>query len=59
MISYVTSVSYELMAEHIITKLLLYSIRDDNRKIPIDCSKCHVKHDMKILNMNSNDIDID
>ena len=30
-------VPYELSAEYIIAKLLAYSIRDDNRKNPIDC----------------------
>ena len=35
-------VPYELSAEYIIDKLLAYSIRDDNRKIPIDCGKCDV-----------------
>ena len=42
-------VPYELSAEYIIVKLLAYSIRDDNRKIPIDCGKCHVKHDVTVL----------
>ena len=42
-------VPYELSAEYIIDKLSAYSIRDDNRKIPIDCGKCHVKHDVTIL----------
>ena len=42
-------VPYELSAEYIINKLSAYSIRDDNRKIPIDCGKCHVKHDVTIL----------
>ena len=42
-------VPYELSAEYIIAKLLAYSIRDDNRKIPIDCGKCHVKHDVTVL----------
>ena len=32
-------VLYELSAEYIIATLSAYSIRDDNRKIPIDCSK--------------------
>ena len=41
-------VPYELSAEYII-KLSAYSIRDDNRKIPIDCGKCHVKHDVIFL----------
>ena len=44
-----TIVSYELLAEYIIVKLSAYSIRDDNRKIPIDCGKCHVKHDVTVL----------
>ena len=42
-------VPYEFSAEYIIDKLSAYSIRDDNRKIPIDCGKCHVKHDVTIL----------
>ena len=42
-------VPYELSAECIIVKLSAYSIRDDNRKIPIDCGKCHVKHDVTVL----------
>ena len=42
-------VPYELSAEYIIDKLSAYSIRDDNRKIPIDCGKCHMKHDVTIL----------
>ena len=42
-------VPYELSAEFIIIKLSAYSIRDDNRKIPIDCGKCHVKHDVTFL----------
>ena len=42
-------VPYELSAEYIIVKLSAYSIRDDNRKIPIDCGKCHVKHDVTVL----------
>ena len=42
-------VPYELSAEYIIDKLSAYSIRDDNRKIPIDCGKCHVKRDVTIL----------
>ena len=41
-------VPYELLAEYIIAKLSAYSIRDDNWKIPIDCGKCHVKHDVPI-----------
>ena len=45
----VAIVPYELSAEYIIAKLLAYSIRDDNWKIPIDCGKCHVKHDVTIL----------
>ena len=36
---------------YIIAKLSVYSIQDINRKIPIDCGKCHVKHDMTILLM--------
>ena len=44
-----TSVSYELTAEFIIAILSAYSIRDKNWKIPIDCGKCHVKHDVTIL----------
>ena len=44
-----TIVPYELSAEYIIVKLSAYSIRDDNRKIPIDCGKCHVKHDITVL----------
>ena len=44
-----TIVPYELSAECIIVKLSAYSIRDDNRKIPIDCGKCHVKHDVSVL----------
>ena len=44
-----TIVPYEFSAEYIINKLSAYSIRDDNQKIPIDCGKCHVKHDVKIL----------
>ena len=47
-ISY-TIVPYELSAEYIIVKLSAYSIRDDNRKIPIDCGKYHVKHDITVL----------
>ena len=43
------SVSYKLMAEYIIANFLAYSIRDDNQKIPIDCGKCHMKHDVTIL----------
>ena len=46
---YIHSVSYELMAEYIIAKFSAYSIRNDNRKIPIDCGKCHMKHDVTIL----------
>ena len=42
-------VLYELSAECNIVKLSAYSIRDDNRKIPIDCGKCHVKHDVTVL----------
>ena len=42
-------VPYELSAEYIIDKLSTYGIQDDNRKIPIDCGKCHVKHDVTIL----------
>ena len=42
-------VPYELSAECIIVKLSAYSILDDNRKIPIDCGKCHVKHDITVL----------
>ena len=42
-------VPYELSAECIIVKLSAYSILDDNRKIPIDCGKCHVKHDVTVL----------
>ena len=42
------SVTYELSAGYIIDKLSAYSIRD-NRIIPIDCSKCHVKHDVTTL----------
>ena len=45
----VTIVLYELSAEYIIVKLSTYSIRDDNRKIPTDCGKCHVKHDVTVL----------
>ena len=45
----VAIVPYELSAECIIVKLSAYSIRDDNRKIPIDCGKCHVKHDVTVL----------
>ena len=26
--------------------LSAYSIRDNNRKIPTDCGKCHVKRDV-------------
>ena len=44
-----TIVPYESSAECIIVKLSAYSIQDDNRKIPIDCGKCHVKHDVTIL----------
>ena len=33
----------------IIGKLSAYSIRDNNRKIPIDFGKCHVKRDVIIL----------
>ena len=44
-----TIVPYELSAECIIVKLSAYSILDDNRKSPIDCGKCHVKHDVTIL----------
>ena len=40
---------YELSAENIIIKLSAYSIRDYNRKIPIDCGKCHVEHDVTVL----------
>ena len=47
--SYIASVSYELTAGYITDKLLAYSMRDDNRKIPIDCGKCHMKHDITIL----------
>ena len=47
--TYVLSVSYELTAEYIIAKSSAYSIQDDNRKIPIDCGKCHMKHDVTIL----------
>ena len=42
-------VLYKLSAEYIIVKLSAYSIRDDNRKIPIDCGKCHVKHDVTVF----------
>ena len=44
-----TIVPYELSAEYTIVKLSAYSIRDDNRKIPIDYGKCHVKHDVTVL----------
>ena len=40
---------YEFSAGNIIAKLLVYSIQDNNRKIPIDYGKCHVKHDVTIL----------
>ena len=43
------SALHKLSAEYIIAKSLAYSIQDDNRKIPIDCSKYHVKHDVTIL----------
>ena len=46
---YVCIVPYELSAECIIVKLSAYSILDDNRKSPIDCGKCHVKHDVTVL----------
>ena len=36
------SVSYELSAACITVKLLAYSIRDDIRKIPMDCGKFHM-----------------
>ena len=42
-------VPQELSAGYIIAKLLAYSIPDDNRNIPIDCGKYHMKHDMTIL----------
>ena len=42
-------VLYKLSVEYIIDKLSAYSIQDDNRKIPIDCGKCHMKHDVTIL----------
>ena len=42
-------VPYKLSAEYISVKLSAYSIRDDNRKIPIDCGKCHVKYDVTVL----------
>ena len=45
----VAIVPYELSAECIIVKLSAYSILDDNWKIPIDCGKCHVKHDVTVL----------
>ena len=45
----VVIVPYELSAECIIVKLSAYSILDDNRKIPIDCGKCHVKNDVTVL----------
>ena len=43
------SVPCKLLAEYIIAKSSAYSIRDDNQKIPNDCGKCHVKHDVTIL----------
>ena len=43
------SVPYKLSAEYIIAKSSAYSIRDYNRKIPIDYGKYHVKHDVTIL----------
>ena len=45
----ISSVPYKLLAEYIIAKSSAYSIRDDNQKIPIDCGKYHVKHDITIL----------
>ena len=48
-ITSVCIIPYKLSAEYIIDKLSAYSIRDDNRKIPIDYGKCHVKHDVTIL----------
>ena len=46
---YIYIVPYELSAECIIVRLSAYSILDDNRKSPIDCGKCHVKHDVTVL----------
>ena len=48
-IQQILSISYELTMEYIIAKFSAYSIRDDNWKIPIDCDKFHMKHDVTIL----------
>ena len=46
-------VSYELMAGYTyyrqIIGIYVASIRDDKRKILIDCGNCHMKHDVTIL----------
>ena len=44
-----TTVSYKLSVACIITKLLVDSIRYNNRKTPIVCGKCHMVHDVTIL----------
>ena len=45
-LDYIAIVPQELSARQIIS---IYSIRDDYQKIPNDCDKYHVKHDMTIF----------
>ena len=43
------SITFELSTVHVIAKLVADSILDNNCKIPMDCSKFHVTHDVTIL----------
>ena len=49
-----SSVAYNIM----IIKLSEYSIRDSTHKIPVDCCKFHIKHDVMILSCTGAEVNV-